>query len=133
MKRWPLVQNQNQGILVLVGTGYSEPDASVGPWDMGRRQTVADIRYAEGNSSVAYVYGETLNDERFKENVGRNSAKTISRTAKDRRAGTLGYAEALVMAYNAKSKYRLPIKTLYWNGWKRDEEPEEYEEYEEET
>ena len=102
----------------------------LGTWEGDRQSLTSGM--LKGIARVVYVYGETLNDERFKENVGRNSAKTISRTAKDRRAGTLGYAEALVMAYNAKSKYRLPIKTLYWNGRKRDEEPEEYEEYEEE-
>ena len=102
----------------------------IGTWEGDRQSLTSGM--LKGIARVVYVYGETLNDERFKENVGRNSAKTISRTAKDRRAGTLGYAEALVMAYNAKSKYRLPIKTLYWNGRKRGEEPEEYEEYEEE-
>ncbi len=102
----------------------------LGTWEGDRQSLTSGM--LKGIARVVYVYGETLNDERFKENVGRNSAKTISRTAKDRRAGTLGYAEALVMAYNAKSKYRLPIKTLYWNGRKRDEEPEDYEEYEEE-
>lgn len=32
----------------------------------------------------------------------------------------MGYAEAMLIAYNAKNKYRLPIKKLY--GSQRDEE-----------
>ncbi len=68
----------------------------LGTWEGDRQSLTSGM--LKGIARVAYVYGETLNDERFKENVGRNSAKTISRTAKDRRAGTLGYAEALVMA-----------------------------------
>ena len=32
----------------------------------------------------------------------------------------LGYAEAMLIAYNAKNKYRLPVKKLYGN--QRDEE-----------
>ncbi len=32
----------------------------------------------------------------------------------------LGYAEAMLIAYNNKNKYRLPIKKLY--GSQRDEE-----------
>ena len=56
----------------------------------------------------------------FKEHVGRCSVKSIIRTAKERRPGVLGYAEAMLIAYNAKNKYRLPIKKLY--GSQRDEE-----------
>ena len=56
----------------------------------------------------------------FKEHVGRCSVKSIIRTAKERRPGVLGYAEAMLIAYNNKNKYRLPIKKLY--GSQRDEE-----------
>jgi hypothetical protein len=52
----------------------------------------------------------------FKEHVGKISAKTISRTAKDRHPGTLGYAEAIVMAYNGKNKARLLMRKLYGNS-----------------
>ena len=56
----------------------------------------------------------------FKEHVGRCSVKSIIRTAKERRPGVLGYAEVMLIAYNAKNKYCLPIKKLY--GSQRDEE-----------
>jgi len=38
---------------------------------------------------------------------------TIIRTAKERRPGALGFAEAMMVAYNAKNKYRLSLRTLY--------------------
>ena len=39
--------------------------------------------------------------------------KSIIRTAKERRPGALGFAEALLLAYNNKNKYRLSLRTLY--------------------
>ena len=35
------------------------------------------------------------------------------RTAKERRPGALGYSEAMMVAYNAKNKYRLSLRALY--------------------
>lgn len=45
--------------------------------------------------------------------IGRFSAKDISRTAKERRAGSLGYAEAMLLAYNRKMRYPLRWGKLY--------------------
>ena len=69
---------------------------------------------------IIAVFGGALREDIFKEHVGRCSVKSIIRTAKERRPGVLGYAEAMLIAYNAKNKYRLPIKKLY--GSQRDEE-----------
>lgn len=46
------------------------------------------------------AYGETMKDDTFKEKVGRVSVREISRTARERRAGSLGFAEALLLEYN---------------------------------
>jgi hypothetical protein len=59
------------------------------------------------------AYGDSLKDDVFKEKVGRVSVKEISRTAKERKAGSLGYAEALLLAYNKKSHNPLKWETLY--------------------
>ena len=59
------------------------------------------------------AYGETMKDDTFKEKVGRVSVREISRTARERRAGSLGFAEALLLEYNKKSKYPLPFEKLY--------------------
>ena len=59
------------------------------------------------------AYGETMKDDTFKEKLGRVSVREISRTARERRAGSLGFAEALLLEYNKKSKYSLPFEKLY--------------------
>ena len=51
-----------------------------------------------------------MRDNLFKNKVGKYSAKEISRQAKDRHAGSLGYAEAMMLAYNTRMK----SGTLSW-------------------
>lgn len=53
-----------------------------------------------GVSRLVVAYGNKLKDEIFKEKLGEISIKEISKTAKDRRAGSLGYAEAMLIFYN---------------------------------
>ena len=62
---------------------------------------------------LLYVYGDSLKDDVFKDKVGRISVKEIIRSAKDRRAGSLGYAEALLLFYNKKMKFPLKLEYLY--------------------
>lgn len=50
-------------------------------------------------------YGDAIKDDTFKEKVGRISVREISRTARERRAGSLGFAEALLLTYNKKSAF----------------------------
>ena len=67
-------------------------------------------------AKLIVVYGEALNDDVFKEKIGASSIKALTRTAKDRRSGYLGYAEAMVILYNGKKKnspYRLRLTRLY--------------------
>ena len=72
-----------------------------------------------GIALVVYAYGDSLNDEVFKDHVGRYSAKAISRNAKDRRPGAMGFAEAIVLVYNGKNKKRLSLQKLYWSNSKK--------------
>ena len=51
--------------------------------------------------------------ETFKERLGLVPMKTIIRTARERRPGALGYAEAMLLFYNKKCKYRLSMRKLY--------------------
>ena len=67
-------------------------------------------------NAVAHLiaaYGDALNEETFKERLGLVSMKTIIRTARERRPGSLGYAEVMLVFYNKKCKYRLSMKKLY--------------------
>lgn len=67
-------------------------------------------------TKLVIVYGDTLNDEVFKEKVGNVSIRQLTRTAKERRPGSMGFAEAMVIEYNGKKKGsvgRLFINKLY--------------------
>ncbi len=68
-----------------------------------------------GVSRLINAYGEHLKDDIFKEKLGRVSVKEITRTAKERRAGSLGFAEAMLLIYNKKSRSSnsLPWEKLY--------------------
>ena len=59
------------------------------------------------------AYGDALSEETFKERLGLIPMKTIIRTARERRPGALGYAEAMLVFYNKKCRYRLSMRKLY--------------------
>ena len=85
----------------------------------------------KGVARIVATYGDALRDDVFKEHVGRSSVKTIIRNAKDRRPGALGFAEAMLIAYNAKNKYRLPMRKLYGRKCDEDQNLESTEEFDE--
>ncbi len=69
------------------------------------------------------TFRDKLDDEVFKEKLGTVSLKLLTRTAKERQSGTLGYCEAMLIIYNGKKKfnqYRLPISMLYAKGYSAD-------------
>jgi hypothetical protein len=51
--------------------------------------------------------------------LGRYSAKALSRMARDRHPGSVGFAEAIVIAYNVKCKRKLSMDKLSWSMKKR--------------
>ncbi len=69
--------------------------------------------FLNGVARFAYAFGDSLRDELFKERIGLISVKQLARTAKERRPGSLGYAEAMLVAYNRKCKYPLQWNKLY--------------------
>ena len=73
----------------------------------------------KGIAQIINAFGDSLNEEIFKDHVGRVTPKAISRTAHDRHPGTIGFAEALILAYNKSSKRRLSLQKLYWSNGKR--------------
>jgi hypothetical protein len=65
---------------------------------------------------LIHVYGDELSDETFKEKLGSVSLKEIMRNAKERRSGSMGYAEALVTFYakgTRGGKNNLSLEKLY--------------------
>ena len=74
----------------------------IGTWEGDCNSFSANIMNAVAKLCV--VYKEQMNDETFKEKVGAVSIKQLTRTAKDRRPGAMGYAEAMILEYNGKKK-----------------------------
>lgn len=94
----------------------------VGTWE-GEANSLSS-NMLRGVCRLITAYGDDMRDDLFKEKVGRYSAKEIARQAKDRRAGSLGYAEAMLLAYNYKMKHRLRWGKLYNKKGKASEETE---------
>ena len=68
-----------------------------------------------GVSRLIYAYQDELKEDIFKEKLSQVSIKDLSRTAKERRAGSLGYSEAMLNVYNNRKGPRnaLPYEKLY--------------------
>ena len=80
----------------------------------------------KGVSRFLVAYGDEVRDEAFKDKLSQISIKELARTAKDRRAGSLGYAEALVLAYNnRKSNGVIKMEKLYAKKKKNSKNKEE--------
>lgn len=105
----------------------------VGTWE-GVPQSLSS-NMLNGVAKLVNAYGDSLKDTLFKDRLSRVSIKEVSRTAKDRRAGSLGFAEALLIFYNKKSHNPLKWETLYSHKSKKvadsvpEEESEKYEQY----
>ena len=83
----------------------------------------------KGIAMLISAFGDSLKDETFKDHLSNYSAKAISRAAKDRRPGSIGFAEALLNAYNGKNKRHLSPNKLTWsNGRRKGQAPPDFEE-----
>ncbi len=70
----------------------------------------------KATAKLVAVYGDTLDDALFSEKLGAVPVKYIIRRAKERRPGSMGVAEAMVLEYNGKKKnsaFRLQMNKLY--------------------
>ena len=86
----------------------------IGAWEGDLNSFSANILNAV--TRLIAVYGDTLNDEVFKEKLGAASVKQLVRAAKERRPGSMGVAEVMLLEYNGKKKSnsnRLFINQLY--------------------
>jgi len=94
----------------------------VGAWEGDNNSLSANM--LKGIALLIVAFGDVLKDDIFKEKVGRFSVREIVRTAKERRAGSYGYAEAMLLVYNKKMKSALKWSRLYMN--KSDSTNEEF-------
>ena len=66
-----------------------------------------------GVARLVNCFQDTMKDTLFIEKLGMISIRELSRTAKDRHAGSLGYSEAMLIFYNKKNTGGLQIEKLY--------------------
>ena len=84
----------------------------IGAWEGNQQSLGASV--LKGISRLIKVFGDEINDEIFMEKLGNVSAKEIIRTAKERKGGAVGFAEAILLVYNnQKMNTPLPIQRLY--------------------
>lgn len=86
----------------------------IGTWEGDVNSFSANMMKAV--AKLVSVYGDSIDDDIFKEKLGVISIKYLARTAKERCPGAMGFAEAIIIEYNGKRKTtstRLPINKLY--------------------
>lgn len=86
----------------------------IGAWEGDVKSFSANILNAV--TKLCVTFKSQLNEEIFKEKCGAISVKALTRIAKERRPGAMGFAEAMVIEYNGKKKnsaHRLDIRLLY--------------------
>ena len=83
----------------------------IGTWEGDVKSLSSNM--LRGVAKLIASYGDDLNDDIFKEKLGSHSVKEISRVAKDRKAGSMGYAETMVIMYNKNFKNGLIWTKLY--------------------
>ena len=107
----------------------------IGAWEGDINSFSANVLNAV--AKLVVVYKNQLNDEVFTEKCGAVSVKSLARIGKERRPGSMGFAEALVTEYNGKKKsqaFRLNIRMLYDRDvtlWAESDEDDEYDDSEE--
>jgi hypothetical protein len=72
----------------------------------------------KGVALLTTTFGETIRDDSFAERIGAISLREIIRTARERGAGSIGYAETMLLFYNKKTKSTLSMTRLHKPGKK---------------
>lgn len=83
----------------------------IGTWEGDSNSLSSNM--LKGIAQLIVAFEDLIKDDLFKEKVGAFSAKDIGRTARDRKAGSLGYSESMLIAYNKKLKAPLKWSKLY--------------------
>ncbi len=91
----------------------------VGSWEGEANSLCAGM--LKGIAKLIVAFGEEIRDDVFKEKVGAKTAREICRLAKERKAGATGFAEAMLIAYNYKTRKGLDWAKLY-NGKSKHKE-----------
>ena len=93
----------------------------IGAWEGDLHSFSANILNAV--AKLISVFGDGLNDDIFKEKLVAVSVKQLTRVAKERKSGCMGFAETMIIEYNGKKKSRanrLSMSRLYSKGYSGD-------------
>jgi len=74
----------------------------IGTWEGDTNSFSSNIMNAI--AKIINAFGNEIDDEVFKDRLGAISIKQLTRMARDRRPGSMGYAEAILIEYNGKRK-----------------------------
>lgn len=100
---------------IFMKYGYQTLDRTmrlcIGTWEGESYSLTSNM--LKGIAILISTFDDKLKDDMFKEKLGAYTAKEIIRNAKDRRPGSMGYAEAMLLAYNRKLKNPLSQANLY--------------------
>lgn len=83
----------------------------IGSWEGNQQSLGAGI--IKGVARLIAAYDMEIKDEIFIEKLSDVSAKEIIRSARERKGGTLGYAEAILAVYNRKLRNPLSMDKVY--------------------
>lgn len=83
----------------------------IGSWEGNQQSLGAGM--IKGVARLIAAYDMEIKDEIFIEKLSDVSAKEIIRSARERRGGTLGYAEAILAVYNRKLRNPLSMDKVY--------------------
>ncbi len=78
----------------------------------------------KGTAVVLDAMGDEIKDELFVERLGYISEREIIRTARERRGGQMGYAEAILLCYNKKAHAGTALDMLYRRKGRRKKKAE---------
>ncbi|MCL2662665.1 MAG: hypothetical protein FWE83_04960 [Oscillospiraceae bacterium] len=74
----------------------------IGTWEGDEHSLTSNM--LKGVTHLVVAFGDSMRDDIFKEKVGAYSSRDIGRTARERKAGSMGYAEAMLEIYNKKMR-----------------------------
>ena len=83
----------------------------VGTWEGDPLSLSANM--LRGVARLIVAYGDLMKDDVFCDRIGKVSAREITRNAKEKREGSLGFAEAILNVYNKRTNGRLHRTMLY--------------------
>lgn len=89
----------------------------IGTWEGSQASLGSSM--IKGIAKVLVTYDMEIKDEVFVDKLSELSEKEIMRTAKERRGGPMGYAEAITLAYSKKMHVPLQIEKLYRKAEKK--------------